>query len=231
MPSFLPELAAMKGAMLPPHGKILLLGGELAVGLAQALAKELATIEQMNRYPVTPSAMSVWDGAPVLYDFELLSASLGVNGVPKAPACEACPPDLVIIFSGERNMHWGPVDEGTRKAITHIADTFAVEARDHYPNMLWVAPPSNPEFDEPANQSLLKGMVFSAAQLARPGRSAFLNPKKFEAPYPAVGGILGPDPMMVDHARPNEAGYAAIAKQVAEIITKWYGSHPGQASA
>ena len=36
---------------------------------------------------------------------------------------------------------------------------------------------------------------------------------------------------MVDHVRPNAAGYAAIAQQVSALLLDWYTKHPGQVDA
>jgi hypothetical protein len=184
----------------------------------------------MHGYPVTPSAISVADGAPVLYTFEAISSGLGVSGVPKAPECQACPPDLVIVFAGEYNLHWGPVDEDTRKAIAHIADTYAVYARNHFPNIVWVMPPSNPDMVDPPFKNELATAIFTMSESVRPGRSAFINPKAFERVYPGTP-IPGAAPMMVDNARPNAAGYAALARQVAAVLVAWYASHPTGAAA
>jgi hypothetical protein len=37
--------------------------------------------------------------------------------------------------------------------------------------------------------------------------------------------------MFEDNVRPNAAGYASIAKQIATVLTVWYASHPGEAVA
>jgi len=235
-PSLLPVVDKLKGPMLPPRAKILMVGGDLAAGLAPALVEELKNIESSRGYQVTPSAVTVW-GTPGFTSFEELSKLLNVAGVPRAPECEACPPDLVIIFAGEYNLHWGPVDKRTSDAISHLTDAFAMYAdkspRAHLPNIFWIGPPANPDFDPPPNQSALSGMVLASSTAARPGQSAYLSLKKFERSYPhqPVTGMFGAEPMMVDNATPNAAGYANIARQAAAVLVAWYASHPGAASA
>lgn len=250
-PSLLPIVDKLKGPMLPPRAKIMIVGGELAAGLAPALVEALKQIETASGAPVVPSALTVW-GVPGLSSYEELSSLLSVAGVPKAPECEACPPDLVIFFAGEYNMHWGPVDKKTGEAVAHLTDAFAMYAdqspRPHMPNLLWVSQPVNPDIcygttsgpngifcdkDEPPNWTPLSSYVLGATTAARPGQSGYLVLKKFDRVYlkQPVPGMFGGEPMFEDNVRPNAAGYASIAKQIATVLTVWYASHPGEAVA
>jgi hypothetical protein len=154
-----------------------------------------------------------------MHTFETLVAELGVHGVPTAAAdgCEACPPDVVIVFAGEFNMHYGPVDDGTQAALTHLARTFSTWARDHYPNVLWVSPPSSPDFEPPPFLRELQAMVLTTTAVAAPLRGAYLNPSNKTLP-------------MVDNVYPTAEGYADLARQVSSVLLAWYASHPGATS-
>jgi hypothetical protein len=196
---------ALLGRMLPDRGRVLVVGGALALGIANALHDELESIEQTSGDPVTPVAIRVWDGEDVAYRVEDVASALQTAGLPPSAAMiEGAKPDIVILAIGDYNAAWGPVNEYTVQAMMGLGAAFADVARAHFPNVLWIAPWNVKDQPFATEMQLRMGQ---AALTASPGKGAMLVPKSLSVP-------------MENQVTPTADGYREIAREIAQLVLR-----------
>lgn len=200
-----PEANPLTGPMLPYRGRILLVGGRLALGIAQGLKDELSAIEAESGLPVTPHVITIWDGADIPAQIEATASALKENGLPpEAALLDGQKPDVVILAMGDYNAMWGPVDPMTDQAMVGLTKVFAGMARQHFPNVLWVAP-WNQDTQPNARELMLR---MGAATLSAVGRAAMLVPQRLLVEMTS-------DPIV-----PTAKGYREIAHEAAVLLLK-----------
>ncbi len=199
-------LAVAQGPIYPPHGRILVVGGELASGLGLALREVMGAIEQqVPSIPATPSMISVWDGrvgqAYAIAPFEAFVSSQGIPDAARNLDGQGAP-DVVIVVLGEYDAAFG-VEGDMLGAAQRLAGQLSTVARDHLPNMIWVLPWAGPHADEirvPLAAAVLRGAPLHVL------------------PFPPKPGAID----MVDDLHPTVDGYGQLAMQVSAILLEWY---------
>lgn len=203
--SVIPPMNPLAGPMLPERGRVLIVGGRIAMGLATGLRDELLALEEETGRPVAPQAITVWDGADVPSQIEATALAIRDHGLPpEAASVGGGKPDVVLLAVGDYNAMWGPVDDTTDKAMVFLTQTFADVSREHFPSVLWIGP-WNPDTQPNARELALR--MGAAALTARPGRAAMLVPKRL------LIETSGP-------IEPTAKGYREIAHEAAAILLK-----------
>ena len=208
-------LPPLTGPVLPPHGRLLVVGGKDAHGLATALVPELQGIELAEQIPSSPAMVTVYDGADTLYPIESFAKGVEEHGLPPEATNLAGQgrPDVVVVMLGMYDAAYGPVDDVVKYTVS-LGRALSQAARDHVPNVIWILP-WNPDL---AFQKEMQAKIGAAATSSAPGRVLAMTPD-----YSRVD--------MDDAVTPSEAGYREIAKEVSSILLSWYRAHPGQAAA
>jgi len=196
--------ATASGPIYPPHGRILVVGGQNAKALAYALRKVMVQIEEATpAIPATPQIVSVaavaTQGCSYVQFRELPitpeNRNLGGFGAP----------DVIITLVGDDDAVYGPQPdlETALVSASELVGRLWPIARDHLPNLIAVIPWSGTHADAlrlPLAAAIVKGAPLHALPF---------NPKKDDIP-------------MLTPTEPTAEGMTALAHQLAGILLKWY---------
>lgn len=194
------EPPTAQGPIFPAHGRILVVGGGMALGLGRELNIVMHGIEASTGIPASPQIVTVWDGRGVT------AAATFAQGLDTMPDTAKNldglgAPDVVVVLAGEYDALVEPQGD-MLAAITRMSKTLSGIARDHLPNVVWIVPWDGVHADE------LKLPIAAAAARGAPGHVLPFPPKKSEIP---MNGFL-----------PTDEGYRALAAQVATVLLGWW---------
>ena len=194
------EPPAAQGPIFPAHGRILVVGGSMALGLGRELNTVMQGIEASTGIPASPQIVTVWDGLGVT------AAATFAEGLDRMPDTARNldglgAPDVVVVLVGEYDALVEPQGD-MLAAITRMSKALSGVARDHLPNVIWIVPWDGVHADE------LKLPIAAAAARGAPGHVLPFPPKKSEI---AMNGYT-----------PTDAGYRALATQVASVLLGWW---------
>lgn len=194
------EPPAAQGPIFPAHGRILVVGGAMALGLGRELNTVMQGIEASTGIPASPEIVTVWDGVGVT------AAATFAEGLDRMPDAARNlgglgAPDVVVVLVGEYDALVEPQGD-MLAAITRMSKTLSWIARDHLPNVIWIVPWDGAHADE------LKLPIAAAAARGAPGHVLPFPPKKSEIP---MNGYT-----------PTDAGYRALAMQVSSVLLGWW---------
>lgn len=201
-------LDVAQGPIFPPHGRILVVGGQNAAALGFALREVMTQVEAAQpSVPAGPQMVTVWDGASPYTSVTAFAAAAEEKGIPDGAKDLGGlgPPDVIVVLVGEYDGAYGPQGDMLASASALVGKLWPL-ARDHLPNVIWVLPWSG----KPATEFRLElaGTLLKAAPL-------------HVLPYlPRAEQIP-----MADEMHPTEQGFGALAQQIAGVMLKWYQSH------
>jgi hypothetical protein len=197
----------LMGPIFPAHGRILVVGGQLAAGLGYGLQVVMAEAEKLvPTIPATPEIVSVWGGQGTSTYASFAAAAAA--GIPEAAQNldGKGPPDVIVVIVGDYDAAAGPQGD-ILAATTALAKALAPLARDHRPNIVWVFPWAGKYAKEEAvilGPSLLLGSQ---------GRVYPFLPDAATIPMRWVDN---------DPYTPTVDGFGILASQVAGILLDWW---------